>query len=391
MTVVAVPAPRRYPVAVVRCVVTTAAAVAFAYCWVWGSANGAAILRAWPELSTAARWGYPAQVLVMLLLTGGAALLALALAWLAEDRADSRALAICLGLLAFGPAADTLAAGVVHPLLGDAARDATYFVRDLAMVLATAALVRFTALFPRPLRPADLGPGPLRAVRLAFLDERRVWRAGIALGVAIPGAILLVEHLVGRAAGRRLLPILVAVGLAGLTLAVAYLRTPRPALDAADLRRRDWVLQGFVAATVVLLLASSVKVVQMLGGYAPGLPGWYIIALALGLDLLVVFLAVAMFYHGAFDPRLAIRRTAVAGLVGTLLVFVFVGVEQLLEETVQRWLGLGDRAGGILTGGVVALSFEPLKRRMDALVGRLLRRGGGPPPPAALRGPNGPQ
>ena len=60
--------------------------------------------------------------------------------------------------------------------------------------------------------------------------------------------------------------------------------------------------------------------------------------------------------------RLAGETWPVAGLVGTVMVFLFVGVEQLLEETLRAWVGFGDRAGGILTGGMVALSFEPVTR-----------------------------
>lgn len=40
----------------------------------------------------------------------------------------------------------------------------------------------------------------------------------------------------------------------------------------------------------------------------------------------------------------------------------------------MAWLGLNERVGGILTGGMAALTFEPVERRTDELVGRLLEQ-----------------
>lgn len=184
--------------------------------------------------------------------------------------------------------------------------------------------------------------------------------------------INLADLVAGDATANALLPLQVIFGLSLLAMAVQNLATTRRDLRDDQRRQRDWILQGFVAATSVMLVASALKLVQMVGGYLVPFAKWYVFALALGLDLIIGFLAVAMFYQGAIEPRLAIRRTAVAGLVGTALVFVFVGVEQLVEETMRGWIGLGDRWGGILTGGVVALSFEPLKHRITHMVERMM-------------------
>jgi hypothetical protein len=79
-----------------------------------------------------------------------------------------------------------------------------------------------------------------------------------------------------------------------------------------------------------------------------------------------------MFYAGALDPLLAIRRTATAGLVGVAMVFIFAITQQLVHEYLVAMVGLSDRAGGMVTGGIVALSFEPVQRRLHTLVTRWL-------------------
>ncbi len=366
------PDTSRYSKVVIRTAVTAPSLVALWFSWRWARGTVTELAYHWPSLAAGARGGYVGLALLWLGLTAGAALLALVLVWLSGERAEARALAICLSLLAYTPAADSLAGPIARSGFGAGGAHFANITRDFGILFAGVALVRFTALFPRPLTVGELPYGRTRSMRIALLDGRRLWRLGAILAAAFALFINLADVMAGDAVARALLPLQVILGLLLLAMAVRNLGTPRPDLRDDQRRQRDWILQGFVAATAVLLLASALKLVQMLTGYTAPFAKWYIFALALGLDLIIFFLAVAMFYQGAIEPRLAIRRTAVLGLVGTALVFAFVGVEQLVEETMRESIGLNDRWGGILTGGIIALSFEPLKHRSTRFVERIL-------------------
>lgn len=83
--------------------------------------------------------------------------------------------------------------------------------------------------------------------------------------------------------------------------------------------------------------------------------------------------AVAVLYRGAIDPGLAIRKTALYGALGTLLLFVFAGVENVVADLVAERLGFGRSIGSWIAGGTVALAFGPLRDRLRALGARLAR------------------
>ena len=359
----------------VRTVVTLGAGCALLFAAVVLRQGVAVFARAGESLAGGARALALAQTIALVLLPVGTAALALALAWRGTSRPDTRALALFLALLGYAPSGD-LVASVLQQLAGPAAREAGYALRDTLYLLACAALVRFAAVFPRPLAVAELGRGRWAALRAAPLDGPRWWRAAALGALAGAGAMQLVGALGVGARGRAAAVALcsAAPGSSARALAAADLRARRARLTDAERRRLYWVLQGLVAASAVAAVASAVRLAELFGLWAIPVASWYVLTVIAGLDLAVLFLAVAMFYEGAFDPALAIRRTALAGVVATVMVFVFVGAEQLLEETLRRWTGVSDRLGGIVTGGVVAFSFEPVKRRVERVVERGLAR-----------------
>jgi hypothetical protein len=316
-----------------------------------------------------------------------AAGLAGALLWRSSTRPDARALAIFLALLAFVGTGDAgyLLRHRVHlaPVL-DRAVDLSF---PFAVVGAIGALLRFSSLFPRPLTRGEI-------LASGFAPRLRAWLAspGVRWSV-VAGACLLaagpdlmgssLDRLVGRPVDvtPALRSLFVLLALIGLACVVENLRTAHRVADAEGRRRIHWVLEGVLAATVVLVIVSGLKLLQMATGYATPLRIWYPLAFMLALLLLVLALAFAMFFAGAVDPDLAIRRTAVAGIAGVVAIFVFAGVEQLVQEYLATRLGLSDHLGGVLTGGVVALTFDRVKSGVERRLGH--RHAGGVAPEPA--------
>jgi hypothetical protein len=168
-------------------------------------------------------------------------------------------------------------------------------------------------------------------------------------------------------------PATIALMLATLAVAVANLRLGYALADAEGRRRIFWIVEGFLAGTGIVVVASAVKLATMVGGSGAG-AGWYPLAGFAALFVMVVCLGIAMFGAGAIDPALVVRRTALVGAVGVAMIFLFAGVEQAVQQYVGEWLGWSDRLGGIVTGGIVALSVDPVKRQVEALAARILAR-----------------
>ncbi|HET7321741.1 MAG TPA: hypothetical protein VFI96_04530 [Longimicrobiaceae bacterium] len=308
-----------------------------------------------------------------------AAVLSACLAWLAADRADARALALFLALLCYcatGDAGWVLRQRVEMPTVVNLVIDYSFGVANFA---ALAMLLRFSVLFPRPL--AQSGIRAHGALRLA-----RGWLAApshLAAACALPAVLIVVVPLVLVPLLRGILGlqvepstifkiILVAVVVFVLAAASMNLWTSFVTADPLGRRRVVWVLEGVLAAAVIIALATAFRLVEVVVRGTVAVTVWYLLAFFTALLVLVLCLAIAMFFTGAFDPRLAVRRTAVVGAVALVMIFLFAGAEQLMQDEISRWLGLSDHVGGVLTGGIVALSFEPVKKRVDRVVDRLL-------------------
>lgn len=303
------------------------------------------------------------------------------LLWRMPGRPEGRVLALFLALIAWLAANDGRLALLRRADAGPAVVYLAELSSPVAIMIAVAALVRFTMLFPRPLRPEDLPPGAaLRRVWSWLLRPRSVWL--VALGPAALAFLYetVYEALAGRPvrplagdAPPGLVPLMLCLLLGLLVLSVADLWTGYRRADALGRRRISWFLEGLLALTAVALVASVVKALQLAFDFPLGgidRLAWYPAAFFAGVLALLACLTIAMFFAGALDPSLAIRRTAVLGTLGFCMVFVFAGTEQLAQEYLLGYLGLSDRLAGMLTGGTVALTFEPLKRRIETLFGR---------------------
>ncbi|HEY7767559.1 hypothetical protein [Longimicrobium sp.] len=339
-------------------------------------------------------------VLLLVLAPLSAAGLALVLAWRSWMRDDARVLALFLGLLSYALGAEGTWSVLRKSGLPDWAVSVLDTGMPLAAVAGMAVMIRFSGIFPRPLSPRDIRPGVSRAGRIAAyaqlwaMDPARLrstaaWFCGLV--VVVPQALSISTDLRGDEIDLVVYAkyLVLAALLATVTLSAANLRTNYRLADAAGRRQVFWVLEGFLFATAVAVLASALKLLQNATGYQAPLPHWYALALVGAFLGLLACLAIALFGSGALDPSLALRRTAVSGMLGLLAVVLFAVSEQVMQEWLGARLGLSPRTGGIVTGVALGLAFEPLRTRTSAFVERQLARFGAEAPAPATPLPVG--
>lgn len=350
---------------------------------------------------TAADRGVLAAVMVLNLLGApAAAALSLALAWRSWNREDARSLATFLAMAAFVLAADGLWNLLSMTAVPEWAASTAELSIPLCALGGMAAMLRFSCTFPRALAPAELAPanGGSRARRLLAAAQRASADAAAVRRACAwaAGLLVLAPHAVSLAAAARGRPlpllgtvkyVLLAMVVGSMAVSAANLRAGYRVADAEGRRRVFWVLEGFLLATAVAVVASALKLLQDVTGYTPPLRFWYGLAMMAAFTALLACLAVAMFYAGALDPALAIRRTAVAGLVGLAMVVLFATLEQALQGWLGAELGLSDRSGGVATGVMVGLAFEPVRARTAAWVERVLAPAASVTPAASSSAP----
>jgi hypothetical protein len=269
-----------------------------------------------------------------------------------------------------------------------------------AYLFSLAAFLRFSVLFPRALSREAMLPGRrgegssgglvIQVVqgvvrifswaRLQVLSPGTVW--GLAALLSLP---VVLPNLMGMGRAPRdlaemgawALPL--ALALVGYTVAlplcvgvvgVMNLRRTYSRSDSPDRRRMLWIVTGFVAALWALLIPTGMALAGLLGFDLPALFDWLYLLVPLAPLILVLCLAVAIFFSGAVDPTLVIRKTTVYGALGVLFVFLFAGLGNLVEGWVESALGLPGAVGSIMTGGAIAVALLPLRGRFAGLVGR---------------------
>ena len=79
-----------------------------------------------------------------------------------------------------------------------------------------------------------------------------------------------------------------------------------------------------------------------------------------------------MLYSGPIDPRPVFRRSAVAGVVTILVVFLFAGLENLISAFAASRFELTGAIPGWIAAGSIALALGPLHRFVERTLGRWL-------------------
>ncbi len=274
------------------------------------------------------------------------------------------------------------------------------------LLLATAAFLRFSSLFPSSLSPTDLPPPrrlrALRTLRVLLFRPGVVWGVAVlllllqwGLGVLLQPWITSVREgadAVVRGPKADLIPFLVGfigIGvspLLGIGLGIRNLASGFHLASPADRKRVLWLVAG-VSASGWMVLSS------VLGGFLAvilDLPGWigdtFVVLLVLAPAVLVVSCAVALFYAGSLDPGLVLRRSTVYGAMGALGILLFAGLEEVLSSWVALRLGLPGVVGSLLAGSLAAGVMIPLRKTLGRVATRVL-----PGQDARSKGPDGRQ
>lgn len=257
----------------------------------------------------------------------------------------------------------------------------------LTMALASAALLGLSVRFPTDLASGE-GAG--------FLGRRpwMPWVLAMATPLLLqPGVSLIAMG--ARAVGvdvetmSRLFALLLwtfGVLIAGsvvgmLGLAVFYFVRGYRLADEQARRSAMWLLVGVVGSALLMLTSALLLALDIVLPISLGLLSRYTPLVVLFSPLvMVVCVAVALLYSGAVDPRLALRRSTINGIAGTMGLLVFAGLENALSSWVEGRLGLPGMVGSFLAGGASAAVFLPIQRI-------LARSRGGPQAALGSRAP----
>jgi len=196
----------------------------------------------------------------------------------------------------------------------------------------------------------------------------------VIVGVVVGWLVLPAEYIFG---------LIVTIG--GLIFAavtwssVAILRAAFPLANAGDRHRIAWIVEGFTLAALLLAFSVLFEALGFVGNrrianLADSLGGFLLYAAALGLVASVAF---SVFYHGALDSALILRRTALYGILALALTTLFAVIETVASNDLAAMLGVSQSLGTVAASVSVALAFGPLRKRIEVVVARLLAEDSG--------------
>ena len=325
----------------------------------------------------------------------GASTIGLWLALRAPSREELLSLAVGLIGISFGTNLLFLFQFPVEPKILEVGFLTAAFA---GMLFGTVGLLRFFALFPRrfdaegardlfadqlrisksPKRTEKLEREIQKTVRwVLWVQGSMVWRRAGQATLVIFACSILIAVFDTPAVMQDTFFFVVAV--APPLFALAWGATGAAALSSLvfvnstgeDRRRLLWIRWGMTTAIVVHLLFGALMALGIVVGFeSTTLVAVLAIALPLPPLCFLAGLAIAVFYDGALDPSLAIRRTTVYGALGILFVFLFAGFGNVASEFVEQRLGLPGIVGTALYGGTVAVLLLPLRGWFTRATGR---------------------
>jgi hypothetical protein len=247
---------------------------------------------------------------------------------------------------------------------GSVDRESMWF-RPLIMAndfLFHTSALRFAQLFPRPLKAADvlaLGTRnftrPTASFLAALVEPRVFWPVALffetlALTIRLP--LIYTGH------------VLIVSLMASIYFFAGYRRGTEE-----ERQRVFWLMEAAVVFVAVELMYYALNIIHALGIFDINRPLW---GTWLHLGMIwatLTCIALAIFYKGAFDSRLVVRRTTVASISGALAVLIFITLETAITETLEGVFGFQSRVGTIAGGVAVALLLKPITDRIDQKLG----------------------
>lgn len=398
--------------------------------------RGTGVLSELPEFMGS--W-FPLMYLGALAAAAGACVLSSIL--ILRGRGGRASLALALAMVAFtfcllGMLTVLVPWGAEQAPAGEIAVRVVGFI-PLVAVLGTGAFLRFAVLFPQPLSAGDLArlgrveaPDSLGRLNRAFAriapppvgkrlldrmprrlrqlaarpvvpdagrlltEPRRLWTA-VGLAALVPyvlwWAIEVAPPLLGWTVRPSDVQAVIAAAVlmtwlvlvpGGIIVAIAILRLGYGLAEPPDRRRMRWMLESLNSAGWVFLAMGPFFLLESLGVGNPVVavfPGVFFGLLPL---IVVAGFALAVFYQGALEPSLVVRRSTLYGMFGFALAFLFAVVEELVTEHIATRAGLPDGTGTLAASGVIAAVFGSLFGRFNRKVAEYLEPTGAVAPGA---------
>jgi hypothetical protein len=318
--------------------------------------------------------------------------LAVLLLWKAADRPDARALTMFLAFLAIfwgslfrfmDVSAETRSISI-NLSYGSGWISKTALASSL---LAIAAFLRFSALFPVPLDvtrlPPSRLPGNLRRIRAASLRPAPVWFGVIVLLLLQNYSVRIVSRLTGADSlppgasppAILLASLFVPLALSTLAIVLAFALGVRNLRDSyrlaapAERRRLQWIVGGFSAAAwMVLGAVGLVLLIRFAGLDSDVLALAFPLALVLAPLVAVLGACTGVLYSGAIDPALALEKSTVYGILGAGGLVAFAGIENALSNLVEDRLRLPGFVGAMIAGAIVTSALVPIRKSIASWV-----------------------
>lgn len=240
--------------------------------------------------------------------------------------------------------------------------DTWYWARALVNWMAYALALRTTQLFPRALEAGRIAGRAVGWVNV-LVGPRRVW---------VVTGMLLAISLLARSDLAFQLGQLMVLAAAVATMAANYREG-----TTEEREKIYWLLLGggflFVARILLVAGRMSIEVAGSLtGAEGPELSVWYGVVRSISWTVanagLLSCLAMAVFYRGAIDPRLVLRRTAVYSFAVGLAVFLFAMFENYAAEVTADLLGIREGLLEAAAGAALALMLKPLHDGLTRVV-----------------------
>jgi hypothetical protein len=222
--------------------------------------------------------------------------------------------------------------------------------------------IRFAQSFPRPLERSDvlaLGESWMTRILASFfaplLNPRVFWPVAVvceaaALTLPVPG--LYTAH------------VLFVSFMATMYFYAGYRRGTE-----AERQRIFWLMEAAVIFVATELVSYAVAVFQLLDIFPVNsalVAPWLHLAMVWST---LTCIALAIFYKGAFDSRLVLRRTTVASAAGAAAVVIFITLETAVSEALEGFFGFQSQIGSVAGGVAVALLLRPIVDRIDRRLG----------------------
>lgn len=233
-------------------------------------------------------------------------------------------------------------------------------------VLGLVGLLRFTALFPRPLEGGELDasptlPGILKPVHEMSVLMRRSaapWTAGLLVLVGLWSWTVFRG---GSISDAGLSPVMDVIRFAAVGLAVMNLRGAWGAATEGDRDRLTWLVAALVLLLGSLAILIGGNVLVAVTGFPEPDVAWRPLVLDLGLIGFLIGLAMSVLYHGRVQPFDAVRRITVGSALITSGLFLAAGLEAFFSG--------GMLASYSLRGGVgTAIAFAMMLSTHRAMI-----------------------